>query len=93
MSKKRIVQLKGFDGSIVSIEATKDYPVARWNLQICWAFFCNNPFYYIHISKTGKATHAYCYHKGGDFSEKIRKGEKWVHIEKGKLVTDKEASE
>lgn len=90
MSKKRIVQLKGFDGSVISIEATKDYPIERWNQQTCWAFFCSNKFYFIHISKSGKATHAYCYHQFDNFP-KLRKGEKWVHIEKGKLVTDKEA--
>ena len=91
MSKPRIVQLKGFDGSIVSTEVTKDYPIGRWNLQKCWAFFCDNPFYFIHINRNGKATHAYCYHVSGRFDLMTEKG-KWVHIEKGKLVVDWESN-
>ena len=89
MSKPRIIQLKGLDGSIVSVEATKDYPIERWNQQKCWAFFCDNPFYFIHISKSGYATHAYCYHQLNKLP-KLGKGQKWVHIEKGKFVIDKE---
>jgi len=90
MSKKRIVQLKGVDGSIVSIEATKSYPIKRWNQQRCWAFFCDNPFYFIHLNRNGKATHAYCYHAADKFPSLGESG-KWVHIEKGKLVVDWEA--
>ena len=92
MSKKRIVQLKGIDGSIVSTEATKDCPIKRWNEQRCWAFFCDNPFYFIHITRTGKASHAYCYHLANRLP-KLRKGQRWVHVEKGRLVTDKESNE
>ena len=90
MSKPRIVQLKGFDGSIISIEVTKDYSIKKWHQQKCWAFFCNNLFYFIHLNRNGKATHAYCYHASDKFSSLGERG-KWVHIEKGKLVVDWEA--
>ena len=89
MSKTRVVQLKGFDGSVVSMEVTKSYPVSRWNTQKCWAFFCDNPFYFIHINRNGKGTHAYCYHMQQNFPL-LAKGQLWVHIEKGKLIVDKE---
>ena len=89
MSEKRIIELKGFDGSKISIRTTKTYPIKRWKEAKCWAFFCNNPFYFIHLNRYGMATHAYCYHISGNFPE-LNKREKWVHIEKGKLITDSE---
>ena len=90
MSKKRIIQIKGFDGSVMSLEITSSYSPKRWKEQKCWAFFCDNPFYFIHLNRNGKATHAYCYHASYRFDSLAESG-KWVHIEKGKLVVDWEA--
>jgi len=85
-----MIELTGVDGSKISIEKTTMYPIKKWKEQKCWTFFCSNPFYFIHINRTGKATHAYCYHKHENFPQ-LNKGEKWVHIEAGKLITDMEA--
>lgn len=27
----------------------------------CWSVFCNNPIYFVHLSKKGIASHGYCY--------------------------------
>ena len=82
-----MIELNGIDGSKISIEKTTMYSNKRWKEQKCWAFFCSNPFYFIHINRNGKATHAYCYHLSGRFDLTTEKG-KWAHIEKGKIVVD-----
>lgn len=88
--EKQIIEIKGFDESFVQIETTKMYSKKKWKEGKCWAFWCSNPFYFIHLNRNGKATHAYCYHLSGNFPELRQRGEKWCHIEKGKLVIDKE---
>jgi len=89
-TKKRIIPIKGFDGSIVFIEVTKMYPLKDWTEGKCWAIWCNNPFYFIHLNRNNRATHAYCFHLFKSFPKLKQKGEKWCHIEKGELVIDGE---
>jgi len=88
--KERIVELEGYDGSSCKIEVTKEYPLKHWKEGRCWAVWCGNPIYFIRLNKKGQGKVGYCYHIFKNLP-KLRKGEKWVHIEKGKLVVDKEA--
>lgn len=86
---KRMVEITGYDGSKVTIEINSMYPKKQWREGKCWAIWCDNRFYYIHFTKHGRATHAYCFHQWGRF-EMCQYGEKWGHIERGKLIIDAE---
>lgn len=86
---KRMVEIKGFDGSLITVEIDSNFPMKRWREGKCWAVWCNNSFYYIHFNRNGKATHAYCLHAWDRF-EMYQYGEKWCHIEAGKLIVDAE---
>jgi hypothetical protein len=85
------VEVFGWDASKATIKVNKD--VKQWKRGKCWSVFCRNPFYHILITEKGYADRAYCpCMRKGDISDlgRIRKGQKWVHIEKGKLVVDYE---
>ena len=86
---KRIVEIKGYDNSTMEIEINPTYLKKKWKEGKCWAIWCSNPFYYIHFTRFGRATHAYCPHQWGRF-EMYQYGEKWGHIEQGKLIIDAE---
>lgn len=93
--KKRIVEIEGRDGSEVELEVTSNYPLRMWEEEKCWSLLCLNPIYFIKLNKKGQGMKGYCFHLNREIQEKIgifklRKDQKWVHIEQGKLVIDKE---
>ena len=87
--QKRMVEIKAFDGSFLEIEISSSYSKKVWEEGKCWAIWCDNPLFYIHFNRNGKATHAYCPHQREQF-EMYQYGEKWGHIEGGKLIIDAE---
>jgi len=91
MNKKRLVEIEGYDGSKITIEIDGNYSKKKWQEGKCWAFWCSNHFYYIHFNRNGRATHAYCPHAWHHLKETLNQyGQKWGHIETGKLVIDAE---
>jgi len=86
---KRMIEIEGYDGSQITIEIDSKSSKKEWKEGKCWAIWCNNPFFYIHFNRNGKATHAYCPHQHDRF-EMYQYGEKWGHIWEGKLIIDAE---
>lgn len=88
--KTETIFLKAAVGRAVEI-----VPAARtindWKRGKCWSAMCNNPIWFVHLGKTGKADIGYCYcclhwRMYEYFAKGIDERGDWFLLEKGKLV-------